>query len=134
MYFKCAHRAPSTCQETRHIAKKGNKSLTVDIHCHRESYNAAEMMKAEAERVGFAALSFGNDLTKEVNRKQLADIKPKMESLDVRLADMDAMGVDVQAMSTAPYQYYYWAEPEPGRDAARLINNEIAECVATHPD
>ncbi|MAF48841.1 MAG: amidohydrolase family protein [Rhodospirillales bacterium] len=134
MYFKCAQRAPATDQETRRAAGNGSKTLTVDIHCHRECDGASEMMKAEAERVGFAALSFGSDLTKEVNAKQLEYIRPKMESLDERLADMDRMGVDIQAISVSPYQFYYWAEPEPGRAAARLINDSIAGAVAAHPD
>ena len=91
-------------------------------------------MKAEAERAGFAALSFGSELTKEVNRKQLDYIKPKMESVETRLADMDAMGVDIQVISVSPYQYYYWAAPELGRQVAQMINDEMAEDIAQHPD
>ena len=73
-------------------------------------------------------------MTKEVNRKQLEFIKPKMQSIEKRLEDMDNMGVDLQAVSVSPYQYYYWAEPEAGRDVCRLINNEMAEDIALHPD
>jgi len=134
MYFKCAHRAPASDGEARPVVRAGGKSLTVDIHCHRECDEASDMMKVEAERVGFAALSFGSELTKEVNRKQLEFIRPKMVSLDERLADMDRMGVDIQAISVSPYQFYYWAEAEPGRDAARMINDSIAVAVAEHPD
>jgi aminocarboxymuconate-semialdehyde decarboxylase len=134
MYFKCAHRAPASDTGTTPVARARGKSLTVDIHCHRECDAASAMMMEEAKRVGFAALSFGSDLTKEVNKKQLEFIRPKMESLDERLADMDRMGVDIQAISVSPYQFYYWAEPEPGRAAAQLINDSIAEAVAAHPD
>ena len=134
MYFKCAHRAPASDTNTTPMVRNGSKSLTVDIHCHRECDEASEMMKEEAKRVGFAALSFGSDLTKDVNKKQLEFIRPKMESLDERLADMDRMGVDIQAISVSPYQFYYWAEPEPGRAAARMINDSIAGAVAEHPD
>jgi aminocarboxymuconate-semialdehyde decarboxylase len=95
---------------------------------------AAEMMKAEAERVGFGALSFGSDLTKEVNQQQLIDIKPKMQSLDERIADMDRMGVDIQAVSISPYQYYYWSEPGIGRDVSRLINDDLASAIDENPD
>jgi aminocarboxymuconate-semialdehyde decarboxylase len=92
------------------------------------------MMRAEAERVGRVPLSFGSELTKEVNRQQLVGLRPKMESLEERLADMDRMGVDIQAVSIAPYQMYYWAEPAIGLDVARLINDELAETVGMHPD
>ena len=85
MFFKCAHHAPADDQPSGRVVSNGSTSRIVDIHCHRECAAAAEMMKAEAERVGFAALSFGSELTKEVNRQQLIDIKPKMESLDERI-------------------------------------------------
>jgi aminocarboxymuconate-semialdehyde decarboxylase len=91
-------------------------------------------MQTEAERVGRAGLSYGSELTREVNRQQLIDLRPKMESLEERLADMDRMGVDVQAVSISPYQMYYWAEPVIGREVSRLINDELAETVAAHPD
>lgn len=106
----------------------------IDVHCHRECAPAAELMKAEADRIGYVPLAFGNDLTKEVNRRQLIALRPKMESLEERLADMDRMGVDLQAVSIAPYQTYYWAEPELGRQVSRLINDELAEAIAAYPD
>ncbi len=56
-------------------------------------------MRDEAARTGHAALQFGNEQTQAVNAGQLIDIKPKMASLDERLADMDRMGVDIQAIS-----------------------------------
>ena len=136
MFFSCNHQGHRHAPAADHGAtvSNGSKSLTVDIHCHRQCYKAGDMMQAEADRVGFAALSFGSDLTKEVNRKQLEFIKPKMQSIDTRLADMDAMGVDIQAISVSPYQYYYWAEPEVGRDVSRLINDDMAEDIASNPD
>jgi aminocarboxymuconate-semialdehyde decarboxylase len=140
MFFKCSHPghqhnhtcAPAADQGA--TVSNGSKTLTIDVHCHRQSYPAGEMMNAEAERVGFAALSFGSELTKKVNKEQLEYIKPKMQSIEERLKDMDKMGVDIQAISVSPYQYYYWAEPEVGRDVSKMINDEMAEDIAKHPD
>ncbi len=134
MFFTCATHAPASESGGVRTVTNGLKTLTVDIHCHRECQEAKGMMAAEAERVGFAALAFGNELTKKVNAKQLQDIGPKMTSLDERLADMDRMGVDIQAVSISPYQFYYWAEPEVGRKVAQMINDDLAETVAKHPD
>ena len=106
----------------------------IDLHCHRECGAAALLMKAEAERVGHVPLSFGSALTKEVNRRQLVDIKPKMESVEVRLGDMDRMGVDIQALSIAPYQTFYWADPVIAAESARTVNDELAQLVGRHPD
>lgn len=93
-----------------------------------------EMMDAEARRLDRVPLGFGSELTKEVNRQQRLDIAPKMTSVDERLADMDAMGVDTQVVSISPYQMYYWAEPELGREVSRLSNDDLAKTVGGHPD
>ena len=47
---------------------------------------------------------------------------------------MDKMGIDVQAISTSPAQYYYRIEPDLGRQTSRLVNERLAEIVASHPD
>jgi aminocarboxymuconate-semialdehyde decarboxylase len=93
-----------------------------------------EMMKVEADRAGRLPLSVGNDLTREVNRRQRIDLQPKMESIDQRLADMDRMGVDIQAVSLAPYQIYTWASPDLAEHVSRLSNDELADAIAPHPD
>jgi aminocarboxymuconate-semialdehyde decarboxylase len=109
-------------------------SQVIDIHCHRECGPAAALVKPESDRLGRLPLQFGNELTKEVNRRQLADLRPKMESVEIRLSDMDAMGVDVQALCLAPYQLFHWAEGDLGVRAFRMINDDLAELVASHPD
>ena len=138
MLFNCSHRGTQKVCAAEHggsqTVSSETKTITVDIHCHRQSYPAGDLMEGEAQKAGFSALSLGSELTKEVNRKQLEFIKPKMQSIEKRLEDMDNMGVDLQAVSVSPYQYYYWAEPEAGRDVCRLINNEMAEDIALHPE
>jgi aminocarboxymuconate-semialdehyde decarboxylase len=47
---------------------------------------------------------------------------------------MDRMGIDVQALSPVTEQYYYWTEPDIGRQIAREVNDGIAEIVAQQPD
>lgn len=116
------------------MVSNGTRTLTVDIHCHRQCYPAGELMEIESKKAGFAALSIGSELTKEVNRKQLESIKPQMMSIERRLNDMDRMGIDIQAVSISPYQYYYWAESEAGREVSRLINNDMAEAISPYPD
>lgn len=106
----------------------------IDIHCHRECKPATEMMEAEEKRLGRVRLQYGSELTREVNRRQLEFLRPKMEQLEVRLADMDAMGVDIQAVAVSVYQYYYWADPEVGARVARVINDELAGATSRYPD
>jgi len=93
-----------------------------------------EEMHAEADRRGKVSLTIGSDLTRQVNKAHMASIRPQMESLDVRLADMDRMGVDIQAIAVFPPQMYYWASPEVAERVFRTMNDTMAETVATHPD
>jgi len=109
--------------------------LVVDIHCHRECDAAARLVKPEADRLGRSPLQIGNELTREVNRRQLEDLRPKMESVEVRLADMDAMGIDIQALSVSPYQLFHWVkEPDLSVRSFQTINDDLAKVVAAHPD
>ncbi|WP_214103580.1 amidohydrolase family protein [Acrocarpospora catenulata] len=105
----------------------------IDVHCHRECGPAAALMKEAERAAGKVALGHGNATTQAVNRRQLAEIRPKMDLLDVRIADMDRMGVDVQAVAVAVYQYYYWADPELGAKVSRVVNEEVVEATAKYP-
>lgn len=109
-----------------------NNGPVIDIHCHRECGPANDLMAEAAHAAGKAALGHGNPITQAVNRRQLETIRPKMDLLDVRLADMDRMGVDIQAVAVAVYQYYYWADPELGAKVARIVNEEFVESTAAY--
>jgi aminocarboxymuconate-semialdehyde decarboxylase len=104
----------------------------IDIHCHRECAPVADFMRDAAEAAGKVALGHGNATTQAVNRRQLETIKPKMDDLDVRVADMDRMGVDIQAVAISVYQYYYWADAELGAKAARMMNEEFVESTSRY--
>jgi aminocarboxymuconate-semialdehyde decarboxylase len=106
----------------------------IDIHCHRECAAGADFMKEAQAAAGKVPLGHGNAITRAVNERQLATIKPKMDQLDVRLADMDRMGVDVQAVAIAVYQYYYWADAELGAKVSRLMNEEFVESTSKYGD
>ena len=60
---------------------------------------------------------------------------PKLTGLDQRLADMDAMGVDLQVVSPSPNQAPTTsAEGALARDIVRVQNEHIAGLCARHPD
>lgn len=118
-------------ERTRALKQDGP---VIDIHCHRECGPAGEIMKAEAQRLGRVPLAYGSAATREVNQRQLEELRPKMDALEVRLADMDRMGIDIQAVAPAVYQYYYWAEPEVGAKVSRIVNEELVEATTRHPD
>jgi len=115
-------------------SRRARKYLTVDIHCHVFTPQAEALVKPHYRPEDDAMARFSSEATREVNRRQMETIAVKLTSVEARLADMDAMGIDVQAISPAPPQYHYWTEPELGREMTRLINQRLAEIVAQHPD
>ena len=77
---------------------------------------------------------FANAHTREVNREQARRTRIQFTSIEKRLADMDVMGIDIQAITPAPNQTYYDTPPDLGIATARVINDNIADIVARHPD
>ena len=131
MLYSCSPASPSG--HARLQARSGPRTATVDIHCHVLTPEAAALVKDVFDPSREATLTFSNEATRAVNRKQDETIRSQLTSVETRLRDMDKAGIDIQAISPSP-QYYYWADPELGRETARLVNNRIAEIVAAHPD
>jgi aminocarboxymuconate-semialdehyde decarboxylase len=113
--------------------KKG-RSLRVDIHCHYLNRDAAAKVAHLNPAQYEPQIKFANQITREVNVKQMQDRGEKLSTIELRLKDMDRMGIDIQAVSPAPQQTYYWAEPGLGVELSRLINDRLAEIVAEWPD
>jgi len=113
---------------------KKKRGLKIDIHCHylnREmAARVAHLNPAQYE----PSICFANTMTREVNVKQMKDRAPMLTDIAVRLKHMDRMGIDMQAVSPAPNQTYYWTEPGMGQELARGVNEGIAKVVADHPD
>lgn len=120
-------------QRARPVRVSG-QTLVVDIHAHLGVPDAIQIVGSENAGPPPDIANFSTPETDAVNGRQFAAIAPKLCAVEQRLADMDRLGVDVQALSPNPGQYYYHLDAEIGRDAARLINETVAEAVATHPD
>lgn len=125
----------STCGDRKPIpvAARG-VHLVVDIHCHLGIPAADAIVQARYPGPPPGINDFTSAKTAEVNRAQFAAIGRTLNGLEQRLADMDRLGIDIQAISPSPGQYFYFADPETGRDAARAVNEGMAAAVAAHPD
>ena len=119
---------------TKVVKDRRGRSLRVDIHCHYLNRDAAAKVAHLNPAQHEPSVQFANPLTREVNVKQMQDRAPKLSTIEVRLKDMDRMGIDIQAVSPAPNQTYYWTEPGLGAELARMVNDRLAEIVATWPD
>jgi aminocarboxymuconate-semialdehyde decarboxylase len=110
------------------------KWFTVDIHCHVHLDKADEMVKPFWDPERDATMKFANNQTREIQRQQMERTHVQLTSVEKRLADMDEMGIDMQAISPAPVQMFYWTDPELGLATARMVNDNLAELAARHPE
>lgn len=132
MMYSCAPAGASSSTRTVRTKKRG--SLRVDIHCHYLNTDVAARVAGRTPPEADYLFKFSNEQTREVNARQGRERAPKLTDIEVRLKDMDRMGIDVQAVSPAPHQTYYWAEPGEGQELARAVNERLAEIGAKHPD
>jgi aminocarboxymuconate-semialdehyde decarboxylase len=127
---KPARPAPST----RTVRDRKGRAKRVDIHCHYLNTDAAAKVAHLNPAQYEPMVRYANALTRETNVRQGQERGPKLTSIEVRLKDMDRMGIDVQAFCPAPQQTYYWTEPDFGREMSRMVNDRLAEIVAKWPD
>lgn len=124
----------TTCHERKPVpVSQRGKHLVVDIHCHLNVAKADAMLR-EALGSSPPPMPFSSPATDAVNRAMFAEIGPALNGTEQRIADMDRLGIDVQAISPSPGQYFYFTEPGLGRELSIAINDGIAEAVARHPD
>ena len=116
------------------VRDRKGRALKVDIHCHYLNRDAAAKLAHLNPSQYEPSVKFASQLTREVNVKQMQDRAPKLSTIEVRIADMDRMGIDIQAVCPAPQQTYYWTEPGLGLEVSRMINDRLAQIVATWPD
>jgi aminocarboxymuconate-semialdehyde decarboxylase len=127
--------AGATAKVSRPVARtRGGKSKVVDLHCHYLN----PVVNAKTAHLDLGKYDpttvFADELTRETNVKQMKTRAPKLTGVTERLQDMDRMGVDIQAICPAPYQFFYWTEADYGAELAREVNEGIAQIAADRPD
>ncbi len=117
-----ATRDPDTLQSDfpRPVVVNGKRMLTVDIHCHSEVSDVWPLIEGH-EALGGENPYGPNPLT-------------RANDVSVRLADMDATGIDMQALSISVGQYFHWADRDLAANIVQMQNEKLAEVSAAHPD
>lgn len=115
------------------VARGKTGMFVVDMHCHALSKRAEALVKAEHKGPFPHPLANVSAATKQVAKAQNERVEPDLTDLARRLAVMDRMAVDMQVISPAPPHYYTWTEAGLGREACRMVNDDIAAMAATNP-
>jgi aminocarboxymuconate-semialdehyde decarboxylase len=111
-------------------------TATYDLHAHctvpavRPLVAGQPGAVEEAQRL---AADMGPDAL-AVNGRIGAGWLARLVDTDERLAAMDGMGVDVQAVSPSPGDYHYWADEARAADIVAAVNEGVAALCARRPD
>src|SRR5262245_28837112 len=111
--------------------------MTVDLHCHAMTAAVEKLVAGRPEKLAEPEMQrrMQGAASMDYNIKTMLPMAgPKLTNLELRLRDMDAMGVDIQVVSPSPSQYYYWADPDLAREIVRAQNEDIASLCARAPD
>ena len=109
-------------------------STTIDIHSHVAIPDAAALVRPHLDPAAIPLAHFADAGTKALSARQEEDIRARITQYDERLADMDAMGVDMQLILPPPNQCCYTVPLDIAVKAARMVNDGLAQYVAKKPD
>jgi aminocarboxymuconate-semialdehyde decarboxylase len=109
------------------------KSITIDVHSHVAVPAAAKLVEPYLDWATIPLAHFANAETKALSQKQESDIRAR-SGHEHRLADLDAMGIDVQIIAPPPPQCYYTIPLDIAVKATQIVNDGIAEFCATNSE
>lgn len=109
---------------------------TVDVHAH------VLLPEVDALVAGLPGLTAARELDARrngpaslaVSGPMVRERVPRLTDVTVRLAAMDAQGVDVQLVSPSPSHYHSWADEDTAEKLYRLAGEATAAHCAGAPD
>lgn len=132
------HTCNQDCAADKHVqTMRAHKHFTIDLHAHLLTPAVEPLVADCPQKKGEPEMMLRMQGAASVAHNvqtMLPNAFRKMTSLDERLRDMDAMGVDVQVLSPSPNQYYYWADVDLAKEIVRVQNEHVAATCATHPE
>ena len=113
---------PVAHRKRREVVVGGRRTAVVDIHAHVRVPEAWDLVKDRIVRDGRPG---------DVQLARPDGPANIHNDVEKRLADLDEMGIDVQAVSVNPF--WYWADVDLARKVIQVQNEKIAELCAAHP-
>jgi aminocarboxymuconate-semialdehyde decarboxylase len=110
-------------RKRREVVVAGRRTPVIDLHAHVRVPEAWQLVK---DRIGREGRAGDIALAKPDGAANIEN------DVETRLADLDEMGIDVQALSVNPF--WYWADQELARKIVAIQNERLAAFCAAHPD
>jgi aminocarboxymuconate-semialdehyde decarboxylase len=116
------------------MGRRAIEISAIDVHAH---VIVPEVYAVAAEHNIFSELPTDpgvTDTMRDQIKGRASAVLARMSDLDDRIANMNAMAVDVQVLSASlVHQGLEWADAQTAPRLARLTNDWIAKAVAAHP-
>jgi aminocarboxymuconate-semialdehyde decarboxylase len=109
------------------------QSTTIDVHAHVSVPEAAAFVAPYLDMATVPLAHFATPESKALTQKQEADIRARRDHAH-RMADLDAMAIDMQFIAPPPLQCYYSVPLDIAVKAAQLVNDGIAAFCGKYPD
>ncbi|HTE84450.1 MAG TPA: amidohydrolase family protein [Dehalococcoidia bacterium] len=108
--------------------------MKIDVHAHYipERYIAVGDGTPDGSYGVEVTASDGRTLQTLAARPPTQDVRDSYR-ISKRLADMDAMGVDMHMLSVSPQLFDYHMPADVQLEICRLINDAFSETIAAHP-
>lgn len=109
---------------------------TVDVHSHLFVDAAGDVAKPFFKPEMDPRTFFSPEESMRYNKELRSQphIVAKFREPAARIEDMDKQGIDMQVLSVAPPQYFYWLDAETAPRAIHLQHERFAEIIRAHPD
>jgi aminocarboxymuconate-semialdehyde decarboxylase len=113
-----------------------SRGISIDVHAHMLPQETMRLLGRESPRVAPRLIEQPDgSLDMEIAGKLVQHPMPRqIFDLDLRLAEMEAHGVDVQLVCSAVQTFFYGGEASLGAACAALQNDGLAAVVRRHPE
>ena len=106
----------------------------IDMHNHMVAPEVVTFLEREGERYATRIIEREGKRFFLIQDAALRPLTDRISQTEARLGDMDAEGVDIQAVSCVPFLMYPEVTPELGLTIARINNDALVAACAKYPD